>query len=92
MGRVKLRRWGSRLVDLDILFYGDLVFDDGEIQVPHPEIASRHFVLYPLKDLDPKLIHPEFQMTISELASVVPQTLKIESFNPEKAPEGNVIC
>lgn len=50
-GRVRLRRWGERTLDLDILLYGEQIIASDELKVPHPEIARRAFVLYPLADL-----------------------------------------
>jgi len=76
MGREKRTKWESRIVDLDILFYGDLVFSDAEIRVPHKEIPNRRFVLLPLKDLNPELIHPEFKVTVTELLENMDNKLK----------------
>ena len=51
-------RFGPRTIDLDLLLYGDLVVDEPDLQVPHPEILKRSFVLVPLLELDPALVHP----------------------------------
>ena len=51
-------RWGPRVLDLDILLYGDSTFDEDGLHVPHPRIAERAFVLMPLADLDPDLVVP----------------------------------
>ena len=51
-GRVRTRHWGPRTLDLDILLYGDEVIDNGRLSVPHPGIAARNFVLYPLAEID----------------------------------------
>lgn len=50
-GRVRTERWGARTLDLDLLLYGDLTLDTPELQVPHPSMARRNFVLYPLLDI-----------------------------------------
>jgi 7,8-dihydro-6-hydroxymethylpterin-pyrophosphokinase len=50
--------WGPRTIDLDLLVMGDHVIEDGTLQLPHPEIAKRSFVLVPLVELDPMLHHP----------------------------------
>ncbi len=50
-GRQRLRHWGPRSLDLDLLFYDDLVLHDAQLTLPHPRIAERAFVLYPLHDL-----------------------------------------
>jgi 2-amino-4-hydroxy-6-hydroxymethyldihydropteridine diphosphokinase len=50
-GRVRCERWGARTLDLDLLLYGDLALDTPELQIPHPRMARRNFVLYPLLDI-----------------------------------------
>jgi 2-amino-4-hydroxy-6-hydroxymethyldihydropteridine diphosphokinase len=75
--RVKGKRWGSRIIDLDILFYGSLVLRKKTLKVPHPEIANRRFVLLPLSELAPQFIHPVLQMTVSDLLASVKDTKKV---------------
>lgn len=58
-GRVRLRRWGPRTLDLDILLYGDAVLATPRLSVPHPGLAERGFVLYPLAELAPDLMLPD---------------------------------
>jgi 2-amino-4-hydroxy-6-hydroxymethyldihydropteridine diphosphokinase len=58
LGRVRTQRWGPRAIDLDLLLYGDLLVDEPDLQVPHPELTRRAFVLVPLVELDPLLVHP----------------------------------
>jgi 2-amino-4-hydroxy-6-hydroxymethyldihydropteridine diphosphokinase len=58
LGRTRTRRWGPRTIDLDLLLYGHLVIEDAELQVPHPELTVRSFVLVPLVELDPLIVHP----------------------------------
>ncbi|MBS0267983.1 MAG: 2-amino-4-hydroxy-6-hydroxymethyldihydropteridine diphosphokinase [Proteobacteria bacterium] len=55
MGRIRTRRWGPRIIDVDILTFRDLVIADPDLTVPHPLIAERAFVLVPLKDVAPEL-------------------------------------
>ncbi|MCB1753544.1 MAG: 2-amino-4-hydroxy-6-hydroxymethyldihydropteridine diphosphokinase [Gammaproteobacteria bacterium] len=57
-GRVRGVRWGPRTLDIDLLVYGDLILDTPELQLPHPGIAQRAFVLCPLSDIAPDLIIP----------------------------------
>ena len=57
-GRVRTIHWGPRTLDLDILLYDDLVTEDEEITIPHPELTKRLFVLEPLCELAPRGIHP----------------------------------
>jgi 2-amino-4-hydroxy-6-hydroxymethyldihydropteridine diphosphokinase len=55
MGRVRLRKWGPRLIDVDVLAYRDQVIDEPDLKVPHPLIAERGFVVLPLKEIAPSL-------------------------------------
>ena len=57
-GRVRTQRWGARTLDLDLLILGGQKIDTPELQVPHPRLAERAFVLYPLLELDPALSAP----------------------------------
>jgi len=75
--RVKGKRWGSRIIDLDILFYGTLVVKKRGLKVPHVELANRRFVLLPLSELTPQLVHPVLQVTVSDLLAAVKDAKKI---------------
>lgn len=66
IGRVKRFKWGPREIDIDILFYDDLAYKDDFLTIPHPFIQERKFVLEPLLDLDPNLIHPVFKKTVRQ--------------------------
>ena len=69
-GRTREARWGPRTLDIDLLLYGDLVLDSPELQLPHPGIAQRAFVLYPLHDIAPDLTIPGLG-TVAELITQV---------------------
>jgi 2-amino-4-hydroxy-6-hydroxymethyldihydropteridine diphosphokinase len=56
MGRVATEKWGPRIIDLDLLVYGDAAMDDAELVLPHPHIGARAFVLAPLMDIAPDLV------------------------------------
>ena len=58
LGRTRTRRWGPRTIDLDLLLYGQRVVDEPSLQVPHPELTRRSFVLVPMVELDALLVHP----------------------------------
>ena len=64
LGRVRMRRWGPRPIDVDILLYGDEVIEEEGLSVPHPEMLRRAFVLVPLSELAPALVHPVTGCTI----------------------------
>lgn len=67
MGRVRLRHWGERNIDLDLLLYEDVVLDMPRLHLPHPDMQNRDFVLLPLAEIAPELKHPTLQKTIYEL-------------------------
>ncbi len=66
-GRQPGIRWGPRAIDLDILFYDDLIFKTDELEIPHPGIAEREFVLKPLAEIAPDKVHPALKKRIREL-------------------------
>ncbi len=66
-GRKREERWGPRTLDLDLLFFGGTAFSDEELTVPHPGIAERRFVLEPLCEIAPGLIHPTLRISVREL-------------------------
>jgi len=67
IGRQKHRKWGERNIDVDILFYDDMILNIDKLKIPHPLIAQRNFVLAPMKEINHMFIHPIFQKTIEEL-------------------------
>ena len=83
MGRKKVKkRWGARIIDLDILLYDALVMKKKNLHIPPPQMPNRKFVLIPLSEIAPQVIHPELGVTISELLVNVKDDKKIHLFHP----------
>jgi len=82
MGRKKIKkRWGARIIDLDILLYDSAVVKKKDLRIPHPEMSTRKFVLIPLSEIAPQVVHPELGVTISELLFKVKDDKKIHLFH-----------
>ena len=71
--RERLVHWGPRTLDLDILFYDDLVQDDSVLTLPHPDMQNRDFVLKPMAELAPHFVHPVFHQTMQQLLDALPR-------------------
>lgn len=67
MGRLRAEKWGSRTIDIDILFYGDEVVNEPDLIIPHPHLHQRKFVLEPLAEIAPAYIHPVLNKSILQL-------------------------
>ena len=84
MGRVRKERWGPRVIDLDLLFYGEMVIGEEGLDVPHPRLHERRFVLAPLAEVAPDFIHPVLKKTVSELLAELPAVdFWVEKLEPE---------
>jgi 2-amino-4-hydroxy-6-hydroxymethyldihydropteridine diphosphokinase len=82
MGSKKLVPKGPRLMDLDILLYGDETIDAPELQVPHPRMLLRRFVLVPLAEIAPSLKHPSWKGTASQLLADLSDSSVVRRFEP----------
>ncbi len=67
LGRKRVEKWGSRIIDIDILLYEDQIVNEPELSIPHPYLAFRRFCLMPLCEIAPEFIHPVLKKNIQEL-------------------------
>jgi 2-amino-4-hydroxy-6-hydroxymethyldihydropteridine diphosphokinase len=67
MGRIRLDKWGPRIIDLDVLFYDRRVIEEADLILPHPCLDQRRFVLVPLRDIAPDWKHPRLGLTPAEM-------------------------
>jgi len=82
LGRVASHRWGPRLIDIDILFYDDLVMQDEELTIPHASIANRAFVLAPLADIAADFLHPQTRVSVQTMLDAIDKTAVTKLFHP----------
>ncbi|HTS43724.1 MAG TPA: 2-amino-4-hydroxy-6-hydroxymethyldihydropteridine diphosphokinase [Puia sp.] len=78
MGRIRKEKYGPRIIDIDMLFFNDEILDLPGLAIPHPEIQYRRFVLEPLNEIAPLLMHPVLHKNIHELLKECPDTLEVK--------------
>ena len=78
MGRERKEKWGERVIDIDILFYGDQIIDTSDLKIPHPEFQYRRFALVPMAEIADDLIHPKLYQTIHELLKNCQDSLAVK--------------
>jgi len=76
-------KWESRTIDIDILFFNDEIFEGNEIQIPHPWLHLRRFVLCPLNEIAPDLMHPVLQKSSYQLLEECIDKLQVSIFNEQ---------
>lgn len=89
-GRERKERWGSRTLDIDLLFFEDYRFTMPDLTVPHPRLTERNFVLYPIVEIAPGFVHPATRLTLSELKERSPDTGWIIPLN--RNIDANIAC
>ncbi len=78
LGRTPGRRWGPRVIDLDIIFYGESVIEEEGLKVPHPLAHKRAFVMVPLAEIAPEFTHPVKRVKVRELLGAVEGTERVK--------------
>jgi len=78
MGRLRAEKWGSRVIDIDILFYGNAIIGEPDLTIPHPELHNRRFTLEPLAEIAPKLTHPVLNKEILQLKNELKDKLIVK--------------
>lgn len=81
LGRIRNEKYGPRTIDLDILFYDNLVYHSPKVTLPHPAIQDRRFVLIPLAELSARKIHPVYRKTINTLLNECADLLPVKKLN-----------
>ena len=80
MGRVRVEKWGERIIDIDILFFNDEIIESSDLCIPHRYISKRRFVLEPLFEIASNLNHPKYNKNISQLLEECVDTEKVEIY------------
>ena len=81
MGRERLRKWGERLIDIDMLFYNDLKINTLDLILPHPRLHERNFTLVPLEEIAPDFIHPIMNKSMFELLDICKDVQSVFEFS-----------
>ena len=84
LGRRKGEKWGPRQIDLDLLLFDDLVLKKPDLEVPHPYLSKRRFILVPLAEINPELIHPLLKKKIKDILKDLKDKKEVRLFHREK--------
>jgi 2-amino-4-hydroxy-6-hydroxymethyldihydropteridine diphosphokinase len=82
LGRIRDVKDGPRTIDLDLLFYGDMKSDTEFVRIPHPRLHERRFVLEPLAEIAPQLVHPVLHRSVEELLETLTDKSEVRRWSP----------
>ena len=80
LGRIRLEKWGERLIDIDIIFYNDSIIETAQLCVPHKHMHERMFVLTPMHNIAPEMVHPKYNKTVAELLQICKDTELVKEY------------
>jgi len=80
LGRTRVEKWGERLIDIDIIYFGNKIIDKSDLVIPHPHLTERKFVLIPLTEISPEFVHPVLQKSNAQLLKDCRDTLPVKEF------------
>ena len=80
LGRVRLEKWGERLIVIDIIFFNDEIIETSDLCIPHKHMHERNFVLEPLNEIASTFIHPRYNKTVAELLKDSKDTERVEEY------------
>ena len=80
LGRIRIEKWGERLIDIDIIFYNDEIIETPQLCVPHKHMHERMFVLTPLDNIAPDMVHPKYNKTVEDLLKECTDTQLVKEY------------
>ncbi len=87
MGRVRNEKWGPRVIDIDILLFGDLILDEEDLKIPHPELHKRRFAMIPLLEIDKEILHPLFRKRLRDFLRGIDRSQKVKFIGKITLPD-----
>lgn len=86
LGRKREKRWGNRTMDIDIIYFDDAVLDTPNLQIPHPLLQERKFVIFPVAEIIPEYVHPIFKLNQLELLARIKDASAVKKWYGNTSP------